>query len=212
MGDNMSRTEEKELNITRVIKVAQELFLKNGIANTSVNTIAREAGLAPMSVYRYFGTKDELVNRTWQDALVTFYEVFMERYAKRAEGLKTGYEKYNACMDVYFEIYIEFPEWYKYTLEMFASASDKRISETNDMKKVFWDYCGSEIPIPALRAMKEGQLDGSIKPEINIMEVYQVMLNAYTAPSIFQDGTDGIRPVDIVRFTSRLIANYIKSE
>ena len=38
------------------------------------------------------------------------------------------------------------------------------------------------------------------------------MLNAYTAPSIFQDGTDGIRPVDIVSFTSRLIANFIKAE
>ena len=60
--------------------------------------------------------------------------------------------------------------------------------------------------------MKEGQLDGSIKPEINIMEAYQVMLNAYTATSIFQDGMDGIRPVDIVRFTSRLIANFIKAE
>lgn len=208
----MSRAEEKELNINRVIKIAQELFLKNGIANTSVNTIAREAGLAPMSVYRYFGTKDELVNRTWQDALVTFYEVFMERYSKKAEGLKTGFERYTACMEAYFELYIEFPEWFKYTLEMFASASDKRISETNDMKKVFWDYCEHEIPIPALRALQEGQLDGSIKPDVNILEIYQVMLNAYTAPSIYQDSSAGVQPVDIVKFTSQLIANYIKSE
>lgn len=208
----MSRAEEKELNINRVIKIAQELFLKNGIANTSVNTIAREAGLAPMSVYRYFGTKDELVNRTWQDALVTFYEVFMERYSRKAEGLQTGFERYTACMEAYFELYIEFPEWFKYTLEMFASASDKRISETNDMKKVFWDYCEREIPIPALRALQEGQLDGSIKPDVNILEVYQVMLNAYTAPSIYQDSAAGVQPVDIVKFTSKLIANYIKSE
>jgi len=208
----MSRAEEKELNINRVIKIAQELFLKNGIANTSVNTIAREAGLAPMSVYRYFGTKDELVNRTWQDALVTFYEVFMERYSRKAEGLKTGFERYTACMEAYFELYIEFPEWFKYTLEMFASASDKRISETNDMKKVFWDYCEREIPIPALRALQEGQLDGSIKPDVNILEIYQVMLNAYTAPSIYQDSAAGVQPVDIVKFTSKLIANYIKSE
>lgn len=208
----MSRAEEKELNINRVIKIAQELFLKNGIANTSVNTIAREAGLAPMSVYRYFGTKDELVNRTWQDALVTFYEVFMERYSRKAEGLKTGFERYTACMEAYFELYIEFPEWFKYTLEMFASASDKRISETNDMKKVFWDYCEREIPIPALRALQEGQLDGSIKPDVNILEIYQVMLNAYTAPSIYQDSAAGVQPVDIVKFTSQLIANYIRSE
>ena len=35
----MSRAEERELNIGRVIKVAQALFLKNGIANTSINAI-----------------------------------------------------------------------------------------------------------------------------------------------------------------------------
>lgn len=208
----MSRAEERELNIGRVIKVAQALFLKNGIANTSINAIAKEAGLTPMSVYRYFGTKDELINRTWQDALVEFYDIFMNRYREKVLGLSTGYEKYTACMEVYFELYLEFPEWYKYTLEMFASASDKRISETNDMKKVFWDYCEKEIPIPALRALQEGQADGSIKPDINILEVYQVMLNAYTAPSIYQDAAVGIKPVDIVNFTSTLIANYIKSE
>ena len=37
----MSRAEERELNIGRVIKVAQALFLKNGIANTSINAIAK---------------------------------------------------------------------------------------------------------------------------------------------------------------------------
>lgn len=188
------------------------MFLKNGIANTSVNAIAKEAGLTPMSLYRYFGTKDELINRTWQDALVEFYDIFMKRYGEKSEELSTGFEKYITCMEVYFELYLEFPEWYRYTREMFSSASDRSISEINDMNKVFWDYCEKEIPIPALRALQEGQADGSIRPDINILEVYQVMLNAYTAPSIYQDGAEGIRPVDIVNFTSRLIEKYIKSE
>ena len=87
----MSRAEERELNIGRVIKVAQAMFLKNGIANTSINAIAKEAGLTPMSLYRYFGTKDELINRTWQDALVEFYDIFMNRYREKALGLSTGY-------------------------------------------------------------------------------------------------------------------------
>lgn len=53
----------------RVVKIAQDLFIDEGVAVTSVNRIAKEAGLTPMSVYRYFGTKDGLVIAAWRDAL-----------------------------------------------------------------------------------------------------------------------------------------------
>ena len=58
----------------RVVKIAQDLFIDEGVAATSVNRIAKEAGLTPMSVYRYFGTKDGLVIAAWRDALAQFYE------------------------------------------------------------------------------------------------------------------------------------------
>ena len=36
----------------RVVKIAQDLFIDEGVAATSVNRIAKEAGLTPMSVCR----------------------------------------------------------------------------------------------------------------------------------------------------------------
>ena len=77
----------------RVVKIAQDLFIDEGVAATSVNRIAKEAGLTPMSVYRYFSTKDGLVTAAWRDALAQFYEKFMERYTRRSEKLQTGFEK-----------------------------------------------------------------------------------------------------------------------
>ena len=111
----MSKQQIRDKNRQRVIEVAQTLFIDEGVAVTSVNRIAKEAGLTPMSVYRYFGTKDCLVIAAWRDALKQFYERFMERYELRAKTLKTGFEKYVACMDEYKTAYTELPKWNAYT-------------------------------------------------------------------------------------------------
>lgn len=46
MVGQMNQSEERQQNIQRVIKTAQDLFVKNGVVNTSVNRIAQESGLS----------------------------------------------------------------------------------------------------------------------------------------------------------------------
>ena len=205
----MKRSEERENNIKKVVKAAQSLFIADGIAATPISRIAEAADLTPTSLYRYFRNKDALVFAAWQDALVTFYEWFAGRYVRTPEP-KNGYEKFVACMDVYFSFYHEMPEWYDYTREMFSTYSEK--TESNEVKNVFWKYYDKEIPIPALKALREGVEDGSIRPDINIYAVYQCLLNAYTGTTIYENVSFGVSPVEIVRFTGDMIANYIKNK
>ena len=77
----MANERIRDENRQRVIRVAQELFISEGVAATSINRIAKEAGLSAMSVYRYFGTKSGLVLAVWRDALSIFYEGYMQRYS-----------------------------------------------------------------------------------------------------------------------------------
>src|SRR5206468_7517313 len=44
-----------------VLDVAERLFYWNGIRATGVDAVAREAGVAPTTLYRLFASKDELV-------------------------------------------------------------------------------------------------------------------------------------------------------
>lgn len=46
---------------THVLQVARDLFYWHGIRATGVDTIAREAGVAPTTLYRLFSSKDDLV-------------------------------------------------------------------------------------------------------------------------------------------------------
>lgn len=206
----MKRSEERAYNIQKVIKTAQNLFIADGIVATPISRIAEAADLTPTSLYRYFKTKDALVFAVWQDALVTFYNRFTERYIRIAPEPRNGYEKFVACMDVYFSFYHETPEWYRYTREMFSSYSEK--TEGNEVRNVFWKYYDKEIPVPALKALREGVEDGSIRPDVNIYMVYQCLLNAYTGTTIYENVSFGVSPVEIVRFTGDVIANYIKNE
>lgn len=206
----MKRSEERAYNIQKVIKTAQSLFISDGIAATPITRIAEAANLTPTSLYRYFQNKDALVFAAWQDALVTFYSAFMERYVRITPKPQNGYEKFVACMDIYFSFYHEMPEWYDYTREMFSSYSEK--NQDNEVKNVFWKYYDKEIPIPVLKALREGVADGSIQPDVNIYAVYQCLLNAYTGTTIYENVSFGVSPVEIVRFTGELIANYIKNE
>lgn len=206
----MNQKEEREYNILRVIRSAQELFIQNGIYATSINRIAQEVDLSPMSIYRYFNNKDTLVYMVWQDALSTFFTQYMERYNAAVTDSMTGYERYVAAMDIYFQIYREFPQWFSYTQEMFSYApSEKTTGE--EIVNVFWQYYDKEIPVPALKALRLGVEDGSIRADVNIYAVYQCLLNAYTGATIYENVSFGVSPVDIIQFTGQLIANYIKN-
>ena len=199
-------------NTQKVIKTAQRLFLNEGIASVSINKIAAEAGLTPMSVYRYFGSKDKLIAAVWQDALVVSYDDFMKRYHAITADMTTGYERFVACMELYIAVYSEFPQWFRYTREMFSHTSTFSIAHSQDMEHVFWKYFDKEIPIPLLKALKDGVADGSLKPDINIYQVYQIVHNVYTGTSIYSNVYPDFDPFDTIKFTKELIANYIKND
>lgn len=93
---------------------------------------------------------------------------------------------------------------------MFSTYSEKNTG--SDVNNVFWKYYDREIPVPALKALREGVADGSIRPDVNIYVVYQCLLNAYTGTTIYENVSFGVSPVDIVQFTGELLVNYIKNE
>lgn len=60
MDGYMQRTENKK---SKIKQVAFELFLKHGIEKVSLAEIAKGAGVSPVTIYNYFGTKDQLITK-----------------------------------------------------------------------------------------------------------------------------------------------------
>lgn len=206
----MNQSEIREQNIQRVLETAQNLFLQDGVYKTSINSIAEECGLSPMSIYRYFKTKDILATRVWQLSMNMFYDqYFMPAYLKEAANLTCGYDKFVTCMKIYYQYYKEQPDWFAYTREMFHIASRVNEVDEKEHKDENWQGFFKEIPIPILKALTEGKEDGSIRPDVNIYEVYQVFTNVYTGTTIYDSFTEGVTTLDIMRYTSQLLAQDV---
>lgn len=214
----MNQSEIREQNIRNVLLISRDLFLENGVSKTSINSIAERCGLSPMSIYRYFRNKDSLAYAVWCDSLTEFYDqYFMPEYLRIAHDLKTGYEKFLSCINVYIKFYQEHPEWFSYTREMFEIATRVNGTQTEeqtgskDMDDYRWTGFFREIPTPVLKALAEGVEDGSIRQDINIYEVYQVFVNVYTGPMLFDYGTTGVSTMGILKYTTELLGENIRS-
>ena len=207
----------REQNMKRVIKAAQDLFVANGVNNTSISQIARMVGLSDTSIYRYFQNKDNIVYAVWKDSLITFYNELMPVYEKKAANLPNGYEKFLCCIQCHIDLYKEYPRWLIYTREMFSNVATQphRKNDNIDQEQkvdAFWEFYGREIPLPILKALQEGVEDGSIRSDVNIYEVYQLVFNVYTGHNIFQYFTHSSDPTDIFTLTVKLLADYLKAE
>lgn len=206
----MTQREEREDNIQRVVWTAQALFIKQGVASTTISQIAREVGLSEMSIYRYFQNKSSLVERVWRESLTIFFQEFMEQLDREVRPGMTGLEEFELCMDLYIRYYTQFPEFLNYTREMFV-ISNQNMVDGHFSNEKFWKEFYAGIPQPILLTLRKAQADGSIKKEINIYEVYQLFHNIYTGTTIYSMFDQGVDDMDIFRFTKDLLISYIKA-
>ncbi len=74
----MVRRTKKEAEQTRheLLDAAIVLFLRQGIANTTLNDIATEVGKSRGAIYWHFDNKDAVIQALWDRNADTFYEAF----------------------------------------------------------------------------------------------------------------------------------------
>ena len=59
--------EDTQKTYEALLEAAQRIFIKQGIANTTLNHIAEEAGMTRGALYWHFENKDALILALWED-------------------------------------------------------------------------------------------------------------------------------------------------
>jgi AcrR family transcriptional regulator len=114
---NTSSTEVRD----RILETASDLFYQYGIRAVGVDLVVQKAGVAKTSLYRYFGTKDELVVAFLQRMDQEFWKAWDKVTKKHPEdakaeldaqldwiGERVGKAKYRGCPQL--NIAAEYPE------------------------------------------------------------------------------------------------------
>lgn len=84
----MGRTRETSEARQRILETADRLFYQDGIRSVGIDRIIAEAGVAKMSLYKHFPSKDDLILAVLQYReveVLAFFRSAMERHGKRTK-------------------------------------------------------------------------------------------------------------------------------
>lgn len=99
----MGRTRATSEARRRLLETADRLFYQDGIRAVGIDRIIAEAGVAKMSLYKHFPSKDDLilaVLKHREDTVLEFFRSAMERHGKKA---KTPLRAFFAALKDFFE-------------------------------------------------------------------------------------------------------------
>lgn len=72
----------------RILETADQLFYQDGLRAVGIDRIIAEAGVAKMSLYKHFRSKDDLilaVLKHREESVLAFFRSAMERHSKKAK-------------------------------------------------------------------------------------------------------------------------------
>jgi AcrR family transcriptional regulator len=170
--------EAMRMKRNKIILVAAELFLENGIDSVKMTDIADASGIGVASLYRYFGTRTNIVIEAgtllWKDVQLQFSDFLSEDSAREKNGL----DRISGQFDFIMKLYRERPDFICF-LDAFdrlmlaekVPAKDLTVYEKSivDLEELFLDAC------------RKGIEDGSIRKGLPYRELYQTAAHAMNA-------------------------------
>jgi AcrR family transcriptional regulator len=114
----MPRTKKRHINpeekMSRVLRVARELFVEKGYHNVTIPTIVKASGVSTGAIYSYFTNKETLARRIHENTMNDFQAMLHERF-DRATTIR---EKLEAFATLCFDITESDPVMMEYMLYM----------------------------------------------------------------------------------------------
>ncbi|AKB77845.1 Transcriptional regulator, TetR family [Methanosarcina horonobensis HB-1 = JCM 15518] len=148
-----------ELKKDKIRTAALELFCTYGTDKTSINEIAQKAGVAPASIYNYFGSKEGLMKDTFINLLESGWKAKKELW----------------------ETDLPFPELMKRAVSMkddFIDQINLELLTDPEIKKLIDDFYERRYPYIVSQFIEKGRREGYIRRELSI-EAAMLYLNMY---------------------------------
>jgi AcrR family transcriptional regulator len=100
--------ELREKSREKILSAALELFAMQGYDSTSIESIAKKAGISKGLVYNYYESKNDILQAIFEDVM-QHGEVITNKY----KAVKNGYERMRGVVSEIFKMIRENPEYMK---------------------------------------------------------------------------------------------------
>ncbi|MFB0920361.1 MAG: helix-turn-helix domain-containing protein [Oscillospiraceae bacterium] len=173
---------DKQIEARRgeIIDAAIREFIKNGIENSKISDIAKRARVGTVTVYRYFENKPRLVVecavKLWHSEMRKLTPLFNPENSNEM----SGFEKVRQILGTIGSLYETRPDMLR-LLEQFDNYTVKEQISKELLQKYEAGIINTRVMM--LEALRTGQEDGSIRPEIDALQFYTTAIHS-TLPLI----------------------------
>ena len=152
----------KDVKVNFLVDMATDLFMARSISEVTIKDIAVAAQVGEATIYRYFGSKQNIVVH----AAMKIQGIVSKDFFNLEKG-KNGFEKLKVFYESYYEIFIKHPDFYKFLSEFDAYVSVEDSSITNPYESAIDSYKNFYM-----NAYELGLKDGSIRKQNDIEMFY----------------------------------------
>ena len=103
---NRKERQKEELR-GKILEAAKELFIKKGVEETSIRTIAERIEYSPTTIYLYFKDKDEIFHALHHEGFI-----LLNQYFRALEHVADPFERLKAIIKAYINFASENGEFY----------------------------------------------------------------------------------------------------
>ena len=198
--------------MTEAVDAAAELLLGGDVADIKMTDIADKCGIGVASLYRYFGTKGDIVTKAgcvlWGRIKALFDGVFESPYYLD----KSGYDKLCELMKVFRVLYISHKDFLRFVDSFDRFALTEKISP-----EALREYESSIMNFYPLfeSAYLDGVKDGTTREGVNFQELYLTVTHAlmlmsekFSRGKVFESDTGGEGELDLM---IKIALEYIKA-
>lgn len=169
MGDSEIRKKQMEQRTQQILQASLLLFCEKGIEETSIEEVAKKAGVGPATIYRYFVTKAELAI----SAGMAYWKKIAEKYLHRLSGKEyaemNGMEQMRCIFRIFESIFKEEFLFLKFLQEFDIFVRKYQISK--ERLAEYEEYILNLKPY-VTDALEKGLRDGSIAFSYTVDEIY----------------------------------------
>lgn len=169
LGESESRKRQMEQRTRQILDAALELFCEKGIEDTSVEEVAKAAGVGPATIYRYFETKAELAI----SAGIAYWRKVADKYVGMLSGKAYGDMSGSGQMRYIFQIFGDIFEkeilFLKFLQEFDIFVRRYRIAEE---RLAEYEDCILNLKPYVTSALEKGLADGSLDFSHTVDEMY----------------------------------------
>jgi AcrR family transcriptional regulator len=153
----------------RILRVAETLFLRDGIEMVGVNDIAVAANVTRTTIYRYFANRDDIVWGVLRLQSETLLSKMPVEVYNRALSAAT---RLQMVLNVLMNHFIQHPEHALFDVQFdYFLARNPDITKMKEFKKEVYSH-----ESPLLRLIERGMNDGSLRPNIDATATDAAML------------------------------------